>query len=169
MERRESPMRSSPDGEFSLEGSTNCALTPARSCILSASMALFSVVCPAFAEDESPAVTAQDSRPTIEEVIVTAQKREESLQDTPVAVTRLYLSSHRGAGYRGHLGDRRICAQSGIRHHIAHQRAVVRRDRFYSRHRQLRLQPHHRPRRGHLCGRRLCLPVRRRCARRARH
>ena len=87
MERRESPMRSSPDGEFSLEGSTNCALTPARSCILSASMALFSVVCPAFAEDESPAVTAQDSRPTIEEVIVTAQKREESLQDTPVAVT----------------------------------------------------------------------------------
>ncbi|MCY3838883.1 MAG: TonB-dependent receptor plug domain-containing protein, partial [Gammaproteobacteria bacterium] len=87
MERRESPIRSRPDGEFSLEGGTNCALTPARSCILSASMALFSVVCPAFAEDESPAVTAQDSRPTIEEVIVTAQKREESLQDTPVAVT----------------------------------------------------------------------------------
>ncbi|WP_372779069.1 hypothetical protein, partial [Litorivivens sp.] len=34
----------------------------------------------------APAVLAQNSKPMLEEVVVTAQKKEESLQDTPIAL-----------------------------------------------------------------------------------
>ncbi len=83
---------SNPEAFRRSKDTPNHALTPARSCILSALIAFFCFVCPAFAEDEFPVVTvpgrdAGNSRPMIEEVIVTAQKREQSLQDTPVAVT----------------------------------------------------------------------------------
>ena len=49
----------------------------------------------AAAQDEP----ASDSRPAIEEVIVTAQKREESLQDTPVAVTAFTATALEDRGF----------------------------------------------------------------------
>jgi iron complex outermembrane receptor protein len=57
--------------------------------LLLASASLFISTAPGFAQDATSEPVAQDEGSGLEEIVVTAQKREENLQNVPVAVTAL--------------------------------------------------------------------------------
>lgn len=71
--------------------------------ILMAGVAMFFAPCHAYAQDVQSGGTARpeaDSAGGIEEIIVTAQKREEKLQDVPIAITALTADSLQNAGVK---------------------------------------------------------------------
>lgn len=55
----------------------------------SAAVAVFGLSAAAFAQDAAPAVAAADAADEVSEIVVTAQKRTERLQDVPIAVSVL--------------------------------------------------------------------------------
>ena len=55
---------------------------------------------PAFAQDAAPAQQKQDEAKTLDTIVVTAQKREEAMQDVPIMVTALSQEALQDAGIR---------------------------------------------------------------------
>jgi iron complex outermembrane recepter protein len=83
--------------------------TKSKLMITAAASGLISVFCsePAFAQRETPPAQKQTDDFGVEEIIVTAQKREERLQDTPISITAVTgeTLADRGSGTIASLGN----------------------------------------------------------------
>ena len=55
---------------------------------------------PAFAQDAAPAQQKQEEAKTLDTMVVTAQKREEQMQDVPIVVTSLSQQALQDTGVR---------------------------------------------------------------------
>ena len=63
-------------------------------------VALAAMSVPAFAQDAAPAQQKQEEAKTLDTLVVTAQKREEALQDVPIVVNVLSQEALQDAGVR---------------------------------------------------------------------